>query len=209
MDPTMRIETEQESEQRLPRPVSTLAAARGFTVVEVLVAAVILAVAIIGIAAVFPIGHQDVASSGQITMATASAQMALDGMQNLPAIANIRTLDGFNITTGTSTLPPAGTPERTLAQRWAFALTGNAVTWTPPAGSPEYTFGPNAVAPTSLGATGNIVVQCLDMTALPALTPLAPCPPDPWLVLVTISVTVPERSVPITVTRLISNSEWL
>ncbi len=197
----------------LHKSLPNLKTARGFTLIEILIAAVILVVAVIGIAAIFPTGYKDVSSAGQITMATAAAQMALDGMQNLP-IASILNLNGFNTAAGAAGLPAAD-PERTLARLWAFALTGDQATWAPPAGSPQYTLGINAGV--ALGATGTITVSCLNAAVLPNirdvlgnLQVVIPCPADPWLVFVTVNVTVPQRpGNPALVTRLVSNAAWL
>lgn len=55
---------------------------RGFTLIEVLIAAAILAVGLLALVSAFPIGYVDVAVSGGQSKATAYAQQKLEELKN-------------------------------------------------------------------------------------------------------------------------------
>lgn len=57
---------------------------QGFTLVEVMVAAVITAVGLLALVAVFPVGYVDVNTSGGQSKATAYAQQMLEQLKNQP-----------------------------------------------------------------------------------------------------------------------------
>ena len=61
--------------------------ADGFSLVEVLIAAAILAVALLAIASMFPIAHTNVDWSGDQTAAVTLAQQRIETLRNQPYIA--------------------------------------------------------------------------------------------------------------------------
>ena len=61
--------------------------ADGFSLVEVLIAAAILAVALLAIASMFPIAHTNVDWSGDQTVAVTLAQQRIETLRNQPYIA--------------------------------------------------------------------------------------------------------------------------
>jgi prepilin-type N-terminal cleavage/methylation domain-containing protein len=93
----------------------------GFTLLEVLVGASLLSVALLAMAAMFPMGYTNIAEGGKMTMAITGARQVLEEVSALP-FDNITNLNGFD-TVNPATLPP-GEPERTIARRWRYALAG-------------------------------------------------------------------------------------
>ncbi len=93
----------------------------GFTLLEVLVGATILAVALLAMAAMFPVGYTNITEAGKMTMAITGARQVFEEVSALP-FDNIINLNGFD-TLDPATLPP-GEPERTIARRWRYALAG-------------------------------------------------------------------------------------
>ncbi|MFQ5846399.1 MAG: prepilin-type N-terminal cleavage/methylation domain-containing protein [Candidatus Methylomirabilales bacterium] len=57
---------------------------RGFTLIEVMIAAAILAVGLLALVSAFPIGYVDVTASGGQSKATAYAQQMLEQLKNQP-----------------------------------------------------------------------------------------------------------------------------
>jgi len=94
----------------------------GFTLLEVLVGATILAVALLAMAAMFPVGYTNITEAGKMTMAITGARQVFEEVSALP-FDNIINLDGFD-TLDPATLLPLGEPERTIARRWRYALAG-------------------------------------------------------------------------------------
>ncbi len=93
----------------------------GFTLLEVLVGATILAVALLAMSAMFPVGYTNITEAGKMTMAITGARQVFEEVSALP-FDNIINLNGFD-TLDPATLPP-GEPERTIARRWRYALAG-------------------------------------------------------------------------------------
>lgn len=90
-------------------------ASRGFTIIEVLVAASILVVALLGIASVLPTANMTLHRAGQISKAVALAQHMLETIKNDPFIDLVNYHGVDTRTTGTWPLddpdpPVPGTP---------------------------------------------------------------------------------------------------
>lgn len=93
----------------------------GFTLIEVLISAAVLAVALLAIAAMFPTGYTNITEAGKMTMAVTAGRQILEDISALP-FDNINSLNTFD-TLNPGSLPP-GEPERTIARRWRYALAG-------------------------------------------------------------------------------------
>ena len=74
----MRARTEEEEPMRNTR---------GFTAVEVVIAAVIIAIALVGIAGLFPTAYRTVDWSGEETVAMTLAKQRLEWLRNQPFIS--------------------------------------------------------------------------------------------------------------------------
>ena len=96
--------------------------APGFTLIEAFIAMTILAVAILGIAAMATTGYGNLDDAGKMTMALTAARQMLEDLRSLP-FDNLTNLDGFD--TGTPATLPAGNPERDTARGWRYALAGS------------------------------------------------------------------------------------
>jgi len=72
----------------------------GFTLLEVLVGATILAVALLAMTAMFPVGYTNITEAGKMTMAITGARQVFEEVSALP-FDNIINLNGFD------TLDPA------------------------------------------------------------------------------------------------------
>lgn len=99
---------------------------RGLTLVEVLIAMIIMAVGVLGTLGMFHTGYNTVGAGGRKTMALTAARQMLEDVRMIP-FANLPNLDGFN-TNSSSTLP-SNDPERTIAQKWRYALAGEGAGW--------------------------------------------------------------------------------
>ena len=95
---------------------------RGFTLVEVLVAAMILTVALLTLATMFPTGYKQIADAGRLTLATNGANHILEDLGSVP-FTSVRNLDNFD-TNSAGTLPAAD-PELAIARRWRYMLAGS------------------------------------------------------------------------------------
>lgn len=94
---------------------------RGFTLPEVLLASVVLLVALLVLAAMFPMGYQQVVDAGRMTLAVGGARHILEDLGALP-FDSLVNLNGFD-TTNVATLP-ASDPELAAARRWRYMLAG-------------------------------------------------------------------------------------
>lgn len=92
-----------------------------FTVVEVVVAAMVLAVAVVLTASMFPTGHQQLADATRTTSAVAAGRQILEDIGGLP-FDSVRRLDGFDTANATSV--PADNPELAVARRWRYIIAG-------------------------------------------------------------------------------------
>ena len=116
-----------QAERKIAR---RLGDSRGFTIVEVLIASVVLLVAVLTLGAMFPVGYKQVADAGRMTLAVTAARQILEDLGALP-FASVANLNGFT-TTNPATLP-ASNPEKAAARRWAYmaAASANGFAFTP------------------------------------------------------------------------------
>lgn len=89
--------------------------AGGFSLIEVIVAAAILSVALVALASLFPTGYQNIAYGGGMTMATDLGQQKIEALRHLPfdlgaaCTAPPTDLACLN----TAGVPPGGAPSET------------------------------------------------------------------------------------------------
>ena len=95
---------------------------RGFTLVEVLVAAMILTVALLTLATMFPTGYKQIADAGRLTLATNGANHVLEDLGSVP-FTSVRNLNNFDSNSSGSL--PAADPELAIARRWRYMLAGS------------------------------------------------------------------------------------
>jgi prepilin-type N-terminal cleavage/methylation domain-containing protein len=93
---------------------------RGFTIIEVLIALMIVIIALVAIAGMFPQGYKQVTDAGRLTLAVTNARAVHEDIRLVP-FANLVNLNGFD-STNPGTIP-ASPPESDLATRWHNDLT--------------------------------------------------------------------------------------
>jgi hypothetical protein len=122
-----------------------------FTIVEVVIAAMVLLLALVITASMFPTGHQQLADAARTTSAVAAGRQILEDIGGLP-FDSVRSLDGFD--TANAATIPAANPELAVARRWRYFIAGpgGGFSFTP-AERAQY----GAVPP--LGGTANIRVS--------------------------------------------------
>ena len=155
----------------------------GFTLLEVLVGATILAVALLAMAAMFPVGYTNITEAGKMTMAITGARQVFEEVSALP-FDNIINLDRFD-TLDPNTLP-TDEPERTIARRWRYALAGE---------GDGFTFTATEKGEWSTLSTGGGIT--LNGRGRIGVGP-DPLVPSPTLNQVTITITYPGRSTGVT-----------
>ena len=96
---------------------------RGFTLVEVLVAAMILLVALLTLASMFPVGYRQIADAGRMTMAVSGARHILEDVGDVP-FANISNLHGVDTASNAGVIAGLGGTEAAIARRWRYMLAG-------------------------------------------------------------------------------------
>ena len=106
---------------KLARPLGDR---RGFTLVEVLVAAMILIVALLTLASMFPVGYRQIADAGRMTMAVSGARHILEDVGDVP-FANISNLNGADTASNTGVIAGLGGTEAAIARRWRYMLAGS------------------------------------------------------------------------------------
>jgi len=159
----------------------------GFTLVEVLVASMILVVALLSLATMFPVGYRQITDAGRMTMAVTGGRHILEDIGALPFPATNCTnppgnLDCFNPaqggqvfdTTNLATLPPAD-PALAIARRWRYMLAGSGDGFTfnaaeTTAWGTANPFGGRATVRVDPGPTGGTRVVTVTVT-VPGLPP--------------------------------------
>ena len=114
---------------------------RGFTLTEVIIASMVLLIALLVIASMFPMGHQQVVDAGRMTLAVTAGRQVLEDLGALP-FDSVRNLNGFS-TASAATLPAAD-PELAAARRWRYMIGGPGGGFYPPRTSAQET-APNGV----------------------------------------------------------------
>jgi len=104
--------------------VKSLGDRRGFTLVEVLVASMILVVALLTLASMFPVGYRQIADAGRMTMAVSGARHILEDVGDVP-FANISNLNGVDTGSNAGVIAGLGGTESAIARRWRYMLAGS------------------------------------------------------------------------------------
>ncbi|PYN86280.1 MAG: hypothetical protein DMD87_17670 [Candidatus Rokuibacteriota bacterium] len=96
---------------------------RGFTLVEVLVASMILVVALLTVASMFPMGYKQIADAGRMTIAVTGARHILEDVGDVP-FANVSNLNGVDTASNTGVIAALTGTESAIARRWRYMLAG-------------------------------------------------------------------------------------
>jgi prepilin-type N-terminal cleavage/methylation domain-containing protein len=97
---------------------------RGFTLVEVLVASMILVVALLTLASMFPVGYKQIADAGRMTMAVSGARHILEDVGDIP-FNNISNVNGVDTASNTGVIAGLTGTEAAIARRWRYMLAGS------------------------------------------------------------------------------------
>ena len=81
----------------------------------------VLLVAVVVTASMFPTGHQQLADAARTTAAVAAGRQILEDIGGLP-FDSVRRLDGFD--TANAARIPASNPELAVARRWRYMIGG-------------------------------------------------------------------------------------
>jgi type II secretory pathway pseudopilin PulG len=92
-----------------------------FTIVEVVIAVMVLLLALVVTASMFPTGHQQLADAARTTSAVAAGRQILEDIGGLP-FDSVRSLDGFD--TANAATIPAANPELAVTRRWRYLIAG-------------------------------------------------------------------------------------
>lgn len=88
---------------------------QGLTLAEILIAAAVTTIALLGIAGMFPTAFQNIKAGGQTTKATAIAQKMTEFIRN----QSFSSLTSYhNLDTGNCTALTSGSPQRTACESW-------------------------------------------------------------------------------------------
>jgi prepilin-type N-terminal cleavage/methylation domain-containing protein len=104
--------------------VRTLGDRRGFTLVEVLVASMILVVALLTLASMFPMGYRQITDAGRMTVAVSGARHILEDVGDIP-FNNISNINGVDTASNAGVIAGLGGTEAALARRWRYMLAGS------------------------------------------------------------------------------------
>ncbi len=156
-----------------PKLARPLGDRRGFTLVEVLVASMILVVALLTMASMFPVGYKQIADGGRMTMAVAGARHILEDVGDVP-FNNIINLNGVDTSTNTGVIAALGGTESAIARRWRYMLAGpgNGFTFTAAEtaawGTPQPYAARAVVAVANTSATLRTVTVTVTIPGLPS-----------------------------------------
>jgi prepilin-type N-terminal cleavage/methylation domain-containing protein len=124
--------------------------AKGFTLIEVLIAGALMAVAMLAMAGMFVAGYSNVVAAGNSTVGVAAARQILEDVRALP-FDSIESLDGFDTDDAQSL--PDDEAARDFALRWRQHLSGDdGVGWGQDGGD-------NHGTAAATGATGRLAVE--------------------------------------------------
>jgi len=156
---------------RFPEPVNSSIARRhdGFTMMEVLIAATIMVVALLGIAAVLPNADMNLHQSGQISKAVSLAQQMIEALKNdpftaLPSYQGADTRNTGTYPTDDPTTPIPGNPGNFMGgsniAKWAtdinlYLATGAGIT---------NGYGTIAVSDVATDGSGNAILRKVTVT---------------------------------------------
>jgi prepilin-type N-terminal cleavage/methylation domain-containing protein len=148
----------------------------GFSLIELLIGITILSIGLLAIASMFSTGYVDVAAGGKTTMAANAARQIIEEMRNLPfqSLANLH-----NFRTDRPDLLPASNPEREVARKWRYILSGNGTGW-----------GFTAAEIQRWGATGTMGTETVPFGGVGSISVVNQ---TATLQLVTINLTIPGR----------------
>ena len=104
--------------------VQTLGDRSGFTLVEVLVASMILVVALLTLASMFPMGYRQITDAGRMTVAVSGARHILEDVGDIP-FNNISNINGVDTASNAGVIAGLGGTEAALARRWRYMLAGS------------------------------------------------------------------------------------
>ena len=96
----------------------------GFTLVEVLVAAMILLVALLTLASMFPVGYRQITDAGRMTVAVSGARHILEDVGDIP-FNNISNINGVDTATNAGVIAGLTGTEAAIARRWRYMLAGS------------------------------------------------------------------------------------
>ena len=157
-----------------------------FTVVEVAIAIMVLLVAVVVTASMFPTGHQQLADAARTTAAVAAGRQILEDIGGLP-FDSVRRLDGFDTANAASI--PASNPELAVARRWRYMIGG-------PGGGFDFTMAEMAQfgAVTPLGGAATLRVSS---------PPSGSCSPAGSRCQATVTVSVPGLATNVQLTTIV------
>lgn len=152
-----------------PRGAAIRGRGRGFTILETLIAASIMVVALLGIAAVLPTADMSLHQSGQISKAVSLAQEMIEMIKNdpftqLPSYNGVDTRNNATFPVDDPDPPVPGNPGNFMGgsniAKWRndidlFLITGGGITGG---------FGTIAVATVAADGTGNPILQRVTVT---------------------------------------------
>jgi prepilin-type N-terminal cleavage/methylation domain-containing protein len=170
---------------------------RGFTIVEVLIASMILLIALLSVGAMFPQGYKQVADAGRMTIAVTAARQILEDLGALP-FGGVANLNGYT-TTNLATVPtaPGTEPEQAAARRWAYMAAGSANGFV-------FTTDEMAEYGSATPFGGQATIQVCDPGVVPPAPPAAcPAPANPALRQATVTVSVPGLSANVQLTTML------
>lgn len=93
----------------------------GFAALEIMLAALVVLIAVVVTASIFPVGQPSTVDATRTTSAVAAARQILEDVGGLP-FDSVRNLDGFDTANAASV--PAADPELAAARRWRYMLAG-------------------------------------------------------------------------------------